>query len=406
MLIENWLPILLLIFLLGALFDLPWLVYFSAAVSGLLGLAWFWRGHALDNVHYMRRWRFRRGFPGERITLRIEVENRKYLPVSWLRATDPIPLEVGTSDPGLLAPSHMEKLGYLVNLYGLRWHQKVTRSYELLLRQRGIYPIGPAQLESGDLFGMFEQRKELKPQDLVVVFPELLPLEDMRLRSDDPFGDRRTRRRLFEDPNLTIGVRPYQPEDDLRRVHWPATAHTGSLQVRQYQPVSSRVLMLCLNIPGQGAYWIDYFNDLLERLASLSASLCYHAVQDGYSVGLLSNGCLAHADQPFHIPPGRTPNQLSMLLSALAGITPFSVAPFETFLQSNVSKIPLGATLLLITPQVNPALVGALLGIRRYRWNTTLISLAPQPPPEISGVRVLHLPFDRPENSHPGGLCR
>ncbi|TLN18565.1 DUF58 domain-containing protein [bacterium] len=401
MLIENWLPILLLVFLLGALFNLPWLVYFSAAVSALLTLTWFWRNHALDRLSYTRRWRFRRGFPGEKIVLKVEVENRKYLPVSWLRANDPIPLEVGTSDPGLLAPSHMEELGYLVNLYSLRWHQKITRSYELLLRRRGIYPVGPAQLESGDLFGMYEQSKELKQLDLVVVYPELLPFEKIQLRTDDPFGDRRTRRRLFEDPNLTIGVRPYHPEDDMRRIHWPATARAGSLQVRQYQPVSARVLMLCLNIPGQGSYWIDNFSDLLERLASLSATLVYHAVEDGYSVGLLSNGCLAHADQPFHIPPGRSPNQLTMLLSALAGITPFTVAPFEVFLQHNLTQIPLGATLVLVTPQVDAALVAALLNIRRYRWNITLISLAPEPPPEIPGVRVIHLPFAGPEGKSP-----
>lgn len=397
MLIENWLPILLLTFLLGALFELPWLVYFSAATAALLSLAWFWRGHALDNLSYARRWRFRRGFPGEKITLRVEVENRKALPVSWLRATDPIPLEIGTGDLSLLAPSHMEEIGYLVNLYGLRWHQKVTRNYELLLRRRGIYPIGPAHLESGDLFGMYELRRDLKQQDLVVVYPQLQSFDELRLRTDDPFGDRRTRRRLFEDPNLTIGVRPYHPEDDLRRIHWPATAHTGSLQVRQYQPVSARVFMLCLDIPGQGAYWIDYFNELLERLASLSATLAYHAVLDGYSVGLLSNGCLAHADQPFHIPPGRSPNQLTMLLSALAGITPFIVAPFETFFPLSLSKIPMGATLVLVTPRVSPALAASLLHIRRYRWHTTLISLATEPPPEINGVRVLHLPFHPPD---------
>jgi len=151
--------------------------------------------------------------------------------------------------------------------------------------------------------------------------------------------------------------------------------------------------MLCLNIPGQGSYWIDNFSELLERLASLSATLAYHAVEDGYSVGLLSNGCLAHADQPFHIPPGRSPSQLTMLLSALAGITPFTVAPFELFLQHHLNQIPMGATLILITPQINPAFIATLLSLRRYRWNTTLISLAPEPPPDIPGIHRLHLPY-------------
>jgi uncharacterized protein (DUF58 family) len=54
-------------------------------------------------------------------------------------------------------PSHIPKQGFLVNLYSLRWHQRITRSYTLVFHKRGIYQIGPLMLQAGDLFGMYEQ---------------------------------------------------------------------------------------------------------------------------------------------------------------------------------------------------------------------------------------------------------
>jgi uncharacterized protein (DUF58 family) len=78
----------------------------------------------------------------------------------------------------------------------------------------------------------------------VTVFPEMISLSDINLQAEDPFGDRRSRRRLFEDPNRPMGVREYHPEDELRHIHWPATARTNQLQVKVYQPVSSQVMML------------------------------------------------------------------------------------------------------------------------------------------------------------------
>lgn len=50
------------------------------------------------------------------------------------------------------------------------------------------------------------------------------------------------------------GARPYEPGDQRRRVHWPATAHAGRLMVRQMEEPSARptVLRVCLP-PGREA---------------------------------------------------------------------------------------------------------------------------------------------------------
>lgn len=388
-----WLQVLALVFIAGILLGNSWLIYFSAAISILFLLSHQWRKHALDRLKYSRRFHYTRGFPGEATDLRITIENNKLLPVSWLRASDSWPMEVGPDDTNILAPSHLPNMGFLVNLYSLRWHEKINRSYRLIFRKRGIYEIGPLLLESGDFFGLYEQRQEQEQHEYLVVYPEMAPVERLTLRAEDPFGDRRSPKPLLEDPNRLMSIRPYQPEDSQRRIHWPATARTGALQVKVYEPVSARMMVICLNVTTEVQFWLGYSPAILEQLIKTCTTLAYQGMEDGYAVGLFSNGCLAHADQPFRIQPGRSPRQLSVLLQALAGVTPYVIAPFETFLIRSMAEIPFGATLVVVTAIVPESLQDTLMRLKRYRPYITLISLAVEPPPDLPGIRILHLPF-------------
>lgn len=393
MTLERWILFLILIFILGLVARSPFLIALSTTMLVILGLASWWRKHALDNLLYRRRFHYKRAFPGEKFPVRVEVENRKLLPLSWLRIQDPWPKAVGPEDEDILAPSHVPDKGFLTHVFSLRWYERARRSYMLLYRKRGVYPIGPAQLESGDLFGIYEQSAPLGGIEHLTVFPSLASLDEIFLPAEDPFGDSRSRRRLFEDPNRPMGVREYHPEDSFRRVHWPATARTGQLQVKVYQPTSAQVMVLCLNVSTSQRYWEGIYPALLERLVSVAAALVNQGVQKGYRVGLISNGCLANSDQPFRIFPGSSPKQLSYLLEALAGVTPLVIAPFERFLIKEIPRVPYGASLLILTAITSPELADALLRLKRHERNLTLISLAKEPLIAIPGIKCIHLPF-------------
>ena len=371
----------------------PLLVAFTVMLMAIISLAHGWRNHALDGVSYRRRPHYRRAFPDERVALRVEVENRKLLPISWLRVQDPWPEAVGPQGEDILAPTHLPGQGLLTNVFSLRWFERARREYTLHFRQRGAYAVGPARLESGDLFGWYETTKEQGPSEVLTVFPALIPFAELRLPADDPYGDRRSRRRLYEDPNQPIGVRDYHPEDSFRRVHWPATAHTGSLQVKMVQHTSANVLVVCLNVSTFARHWEGTNPDLLEHLIRVAATLVHQSIQDGYRVGLIANGCLAHADQPFRIPPGRSPQQLATLLGALAGVTSVTTAPFERFLMKEVPRLPYGATLMIVSGVTPPPLAEALFQLRQHGRSMTLLSFARQPPPVIQGIRIFHLPL-------------
>lgn len=391
--VKVWVPFLSVVLIIGLLLRLPVWMSVAATLLVVMVVSGYWRAHSLDNIRYQRHWHYTRAFPGEHSAVRIEVENHKLLPVSWLRAMDNWPKVVAPEDDSDLGASHLRGQVLLTNLYSLRWYEKSMRSYDLLFRQRGIYPVGPLRLISGDLFGMYDHIVDVPNVEYLTVFPELLPLDALKLRTEDPFGDRRSRRRIFEDPNQVFGVRDYHPEDGFRKVHWPATARTGQLQARVYQPVSSQMMVVCLNVATGPNFWDGVIPEMFEQLIKVAATLVYQGMQSGYAMGLISNGYLQHAGQPFRIPPGRTPEQLARLLSTLAALTPLTTTSFEQYLMKSTSSLPYGATLVLVTALVVPELSETLVRLARYRKHMTLISLGEAPPPEIRSVHTIHLPF-------------
>lgn len=72
--------------------------------------------------------------------------------------------------------------------------------------------------------------------------PERLPQLDIGVAGNQnsptqaPVGDAR-------------GVRPYQPGDQRRRVHWPSTAHAARLMVRELEEASAHPVTLKVSLP-------------------------------------------------------------------------------------------------------------------------------------------------------------
>lgn len=394
---QSWLPLLLIALLFGILISNPWMVIFSSTLMVVMGAASLWSRYSLHRVQYARHWKYVRGFPGEDLPIEVSISNHKLLPVSWVRVEDRLPMLIAPQAEGDLQSTHIPGEGALVSVCSLRWREKVTRSYNLHLRQRGLYQVGPALLESGDIFGFNTHTQRQTDSDYVTVFPELLPINPLQIKTDNPFGDIRTRRWLFEDPNRTMGVRAYQPEDDFRHIHWNATAHTGVLQSRVYEPISAQVMVVCLNITTSDQSWLVSSEALFEQLIKMAATVCYQSFEQGYAVGCVSNGCLAHADHLFQIPPSRAPGQPAFLLESLAAVTSYTLAPFETYLMNTASRLAYGASLVVVTARVTEKLIETLVRLRRFRAHTTLISLAQDPPPPIPGVTGIHLPFEEPQ---------
>lgn len=388
-----WLSGLFVFFIFGLLINAPAISVLAVTLTLVILIAMWWQDQSLKKIEYNRNFYYSRAFPGEEIEVQLKIKNNKPLPLSWLRIRDLWPYVIGPKDEGILATTHIETAGYLTNVFSMRWFETVRRRYTLIFRKRGVYNVGPSIMQSGDLFGLYLERKEVHNVEYLTVFPALVKLDEVNFPPEDPFGDRRSRRRMFEDPNRPMGVREYRPEDEFRRMHWTATAKTGEMQVKVYQPTSTRVLMTCLNAATFAEYWSGVQHEALEYMIGLTSSILLKGTDVGYQVGFVSNAVFSKSSRTFRFLAGSSQKHLARILETLAGITPIVTAPFENFLVKELPKIPFGATIVIITAVITPGLEDAIVRAKRRGRRLVLISVANEEPPFIPGVRIIHLPF-------------
>src|SRR5262245_12308406 len=161
---------------------------------------------------------------GDRVAVRLTLHNDGALPIPWLLVEDVLPGKA--LDP--VSPKLKVK-GKRIQVAMLGAKSELVVKYGLECLTRGYHQVGPVVLETGDVLGLHRRFRVLAPPKFVLVYPRIVPLSGYDLASRRPIGDVRMTYRLYEDPTRIAGVRPYQQGDPLNRVHWRATARTGTL---------------------------------------------------------------------------------------------------------------------------------------------------------------------------------
>ena len=393
---DNWSLPLLGLFGFGLLLEIPSLSLLALGMGLLIAAAYLWNHRVLDQVEYSRELPFSKGFPGEEIEVQVSVRNQKVLPMFWLLVADLWPKVIAPTNKKTMLESHRPEAGRLANMFRLPPFGKSSLSYRVSLQQRGVFALGPARLESGDPFGIYTHSKTIKGEDQVTIYPPLNEIPRIDYPASSPFGDRKVRRRLFEDPSRPIGVRDYKTTDEFRRVHWPATARVGRLQSKVYQPTAERVMTICLNTATAERHWEGVYPEILEHLVEMTAAVVYQAHREGFQIGLVSNGSMQDSDQPYRILPGRSNEQLSYLLTALAGVTPLVGVPFAKYLLRELPKLPYGNVITVVSAVIDDLLLETLLEAKRHGRKVKLIGVGPEAPPSFSKIDSFHLPFEEP----------
>jgi uncharacterized protein (DUF58 family) len=179
----------------------------------------------------------------------------------------------------------------------------------------------------------------------------------------------------------------------LRRIHWRATARTGELQSKQFEPGAQPVVALFLDVNTFEPFWLGLDPERLERAISATASLAAHALEEKRLVGLYANAPLFGGERIIRIPPGRHPTQLTRILEALALLIPHTGDRVETFLGYEARRLPWGATIVVVTGYVTTALEDLLADLHRAGHAVTLVSFAERAPdlPGAPGFTVYWL---------------
>ena len=263
----------------------------------------------------------------------------------------------------------------LVNLLSLRWYERVTRRYRLVGARRGAWRLGPVELSSGDIFGFSVRHETASNNDLLIVYPKIVPLTALGLPAHRPFGELSTRRRLIEDPLRLLSAREYTSGDSFRHIHWKATAHRQALQTKVFEPSAALPIAVFLNINPYEHLFEGIDRDLQEYAVTAAASIARWAWDNRHPVGLYINSIAQPGAQRIRIVPGRRPDQLLLILTALAQVVDYGRWPLEMLLQTETPHLPYGTTIVAISATATPPFRQTLLDLHGREFGVTLVTL-------------------------------
>ncbi len=457
-------------------FHQPLLLVIGLLILIVTGTTEIWARYCLQNLDYKREFSERRVLFGEEVTLSLSVENLKLLPLPWLETEDSVPSSLTYHGQHLRVSIRSNSVVF-EDLFSTLPYERVTRRYAIQCTARGVHTFGPTVLRSGDVFGFLNREVSLPNWQYLLVYPMVVPLTRFGLPARHPFGDYRAPRRLLEDPSRVIGVRDFTYGDDLRRIHWKATARTMQLQSKMYEPTTTFTLVIFLNVVSQLDAYYGINPELQELSICAAASVADWGLDQGFAVGLYANTImympevglspaeawenadpqgqpqnvvgtlpggqvsrfieglplagtrnedpqgqpqnvgprfvgprfiedLPQASTPslhtvlqnqlkrrrIHLPPANNEEQRKRIMEVLARVQSYFGSTIEDVILTERTRLPVGATIVVITSTINDLLLDSLTRVRQSGHAVTILYVGDTPlPTSLAGATLYHI---------------
>lgn len=154
--------------------------------------------------------------------------------------------------------------------------------------RRGRFRLAPLTVRVQDPFGLWQATRTVDTGTIVIVVPVVTPL----VGSPAPTGAAAalttpaTAGIASGEPDVRL--RDYTPGDDIRTVHWRASARRDELLVRQREPLAHGGATVLIDLR-RGAHHGSGPDSSLETAISVGASAAVHLVQQDYRVDLVGH---------------------------------------------------------------------------------------------------------------------
>ena len=289
--------------------------FFALAIvwyAGLLGLTlWDWRTLPDWRVIRAERDVEEKLSYGEENDVKIRVRNG---------TTRPLRIELRDSPP-LDVPGDHPEMPFDFRVAPNARHAAV---YHLTPSQRGDFTFGDIYLRVFGRFGLLRNMTRVPAAQSVKVYPSLARAAEFSLMAKrgrlQQSGIRAARLqgagREFE------SLRDYEPDDEVRRIDWKATARRGRLISRQYEVERSQTVFLMLDVGRTMLAEVDGVPKL-DYAIQAALLLAYVATQTEDRIGLMVFSDTVKT----YLPPKKGRAQVYAILEALYNVKATLIEP-------------------------------------------------------------------------------
>ena len=384
----KWIAAAILILLVAMVLNLALLVYAMYAIIAILLISKWVTSRWTQAIVAERKCEADTAEIGDQVGVAIKLKHVGQFPITWVLVEDML-----ENRSLVYKPPSLSVNGRRLEVMKLRPGQTKLLTYQLQCNRRGYYQIGPLVLETGDMFGLNRRFRVLTDPVFLLVFPKIISIPSYDIASRRPIGEVVMTHRLFEDPTRIAGVRKYQEGDPLARVHWRATARTGILQSKIYEPSTLAGATIVVDFHKES--FDSKGEPVRSELAITAAASVANALQElGQQIGLISNGRdavdrireegwkgdrrtreearnaavqMEDSDRlrPVVVPTCKSPQQMIHISKALARLEKTDGMRLSELMIEAAARIPKDATVIVIVSTINMENAIALGGLRR-----------------------------------------
>ncbi|MGF7056385.1 DUF58 domain-containing protein [Brassicibacter mesophilus] len=333
-----------------------------------------WDKISFKNIEYKRYLDKERVFINEKVKMTTEIVNRKLLPLPWIEVRAEIPNEFILKDQKVTMINEKSKKIYRV-ITSLISFQRIKRYNTLYCNKRGYYSVYDTKLSIGDIFGFATAEKYISYPMVLIVYPEIKPLEKLVVRNNGLQGEVSVKRWIIPDNTEVIGAREYTSSDSFNAIDWKTTARVGNLYVKKFDFTADPSIVTILNVQTSKVHWQDVKTDIIEKGIDLIAAITQKAINEKISIGYTSNAYFNGENQELFIEPRIGLSQKTIILEALAKTSYTRRISIEELFKSKIKCFSFKSTIVLLTAYISDGLRTELNYYAKHGYRIKLILL-------------------------------
>ncbi len=257
---------------------------------------------------------------GEVFRLKTTVTNYGVRTIPFLKLIEVLPKQLQILNEAKMEEEPRNRLSARV-IY-IRGRQKITRTVQVSLPQRGLYLLEGCRLLSGDFLGIKEKSREIKQWEEIIIFPPLLKDDKILRTLSGYYGDFSVRRFYIEDPMLVNSYHDYTGREPMRSISWMQSAKKNRLMVKEFDHTAEMSVTILLDVYLHWSEW-NHMPEV-EYCFSLARTVAEFMEKKKVSYRLLTNASVRsrNASNESVAQAGQGTHHYTMLLYTLGQAAP------------------------------------------------------------------------------------
>jgi uncharacterized protein (DUF58 family) len=250
----------------------------------------------------------------------------------------------------------------------LNWNRKGIVEYHTPPLRRGFYTFENTEFITEDIFGLFQYKGHSEMLNKFTVLPHTIELVNWNafhrmLKGLQSFS---TTTRAQKETTQINGVREFILGDRMSRVHWNATAKTGTWKSKEFERESLPKTVIVLDRLKKAYEQEDRF----ELGVSIAASLVKYGSKHQTSIGLFASG-----SDSVYFQPKQGSFQYKSMLNYLVDVEAGGELDLQASMRQYVKQFAQGTLFIIISPQKGTEMLHAVGWLNQIGMRSCVLTI-------------------------------